>query len=40
MALRFNINGLTNEILEKLEEQLNYALIAWRTEVLSGLKQL
>jgi hypothetical protein len=38
MALRFNINGLTNEILEKLEEQLNYALIAWRTEVLDGLK--
>lgn len=38
MALRFNMNGLTNEILEKLEEQLNYALIAWRTEVLDGLK--
>lgn len=32
------MNGLTNEILEKLEEQLNYALIAWRTEVLDGLK--
>lgn len=38
MALKFDMNGITNEILEKLEEQLNYALIAWRTEVLSGLK--
>lgn len=38
MALRFNINGLTNEILNKLEQQLEYAFIAWRTEVLSNLK--
>ena len=38
MALRFDMNGLTNEILKKLEEQLDYAFIAWRTEVLSGLK--
>lgn len=38
MALKFDIDGLTNEILNKLEEQLNYALVAWRTEVLSGLK--
>lgn len=38
MALRFNIEGLTNEILNKLEEQLDYAFIAWRTEVLSKLK--
>lgn len=38
MGLRFDMNGLTNEILAKLEEQLNYALIAWRTEVLNKLK--
>lgn len=38
MALRFNVEGLTNEILNKLEEQLDYAFIAWRTEVLSKLK--
>ena len=38
MALKFNMNGLTNEILNKLEEQLDYALVAWRTEVLSNLK--
>ena len=38
MALKFDINGLTNEILNKLEEQLEYAFIAWRTEVLDGLK--
>ena len=38
MALKFDINGITNEILNKLEEQLNYALVAWRTEVLSGLR--
>lgn len=38
MGLRFDMNGLTNEILAKLEEQLNYALIAWRTEVLNELK--
>lgn len=38
MALKFDINGLTNEILNKLEEQLDYAFIAWKTEVLSGLK--
>ena len=37
MGLRFDMKGLTNEILEKLEEQLNYALIAWRTEVLDNL---
>lgn len=38
MALRFDMNGLTNEILNKLEEQLDYAFIAWKTEVLDGLK--
>lgn len=38
MALKIDINGLTNEILKKLEEQLDYAFIAWRTEVLDGLK--
>ena len=38
MGLKFNMEGLTNEILVKLEEQLNYALIAWRTEVLNELK--
>lgn len=38
MALRFNMEGLTNEILSKLEEQLDYAFIAWRTEVLNKLK--
>lgn len=38
MALKFDINGLTNEILNKLEEQLEYAFIAWRTEVLDELK--
>ena len=31
MALKFDMNGITNEILNKLEEQLNYALVAWRT---------
>lgn len=38
MALRFDMNGLTNEILNKLEEQLEYAFVAWRTEVLDKLK--
>lgn len=35
MALRFDMNGLTNEILNKLEEQLEYAFINWENEVLS-----
>lgn len=38
MSLKFNIEGLSSEILEKLEEQLQYAFIAWRTEVLSKLR--
>lgn len=38
MALRFDITGLTNEILDKLQEQLEYAFVAWRTEVLNNLK--
>lgn len=38
MSLRFNMNGIINEILNKLEQNLEYAFIAWRTEVLSKLK--
>lgn len=37
MALQFDIDGLTNEILNKLQEQLEYACVAWRTEALSKL---
>lgn len=36
--LQFDKQGLANEILMKLEVELEYAFIAWRTEVLSKLK--
>lgn len=38
MALKLDIKGLNNEILDKLKTQLDYACIAWRTEVLDHLK--
>lgn len=36
--LKFDKQGLANEILMKLETELEYACIAWKTEVLSKLK--
>ena len=36
--LQFDKQGLANEILTKLEVELEYAFVAWRTEVLSKLK--
>lgn len=38
MALRFDMNGITNEILNKLKEQLEYAFMTWENEVYNGLK--
>ena len=36
--LQFDKQGLANEILKKLEIELEHSFIAWRTEVLSKLK--
>lgn len=38
MGLRLDIKGLTNEILNKLEDELNWAFEAWETEVYSKMK--
>lgn len=38
MALRLDINKLTNEILDKLRIELEWAFEAWETEVYSKLK--
>lgn len=38
MGLRLDIKGLTNEILNKLEVELNWAFEAWETEVYSKMK--
>ena len=35
MGLKFDMEGLTNEILNKLEVQLQFAFIAWEKEALS-----
>lgn len=39
MALRLDIEGITNEILNKLEEELQWAFEAWETESYSRLKE-
>ena len=36
--LKFDKQGLANEILAKLKPQIEYACIAWKTEVLSKLR--
>lgn len=38
MALKFNINGLTNEILSKLKQELEVACTAWEFEVMSKVR--
>ena len=38
MGLRFNIEGLTNELLRNLEIELESATNAWRTEALSKMR--
>lgn len=38
MALRFNINGLTNELLAYLEIEINFAFQNWEDEVRNGMK--
>lgn len=38
MGLKLDINGLTNEILNKLEIELRWAFEAWETEVYQKLK--
>ena len=38
MGLKLDIKGLTNEILNKLETELNWAFEAWETEVYQRLK--
>lgn len=38
MGLRLDINGLTNEILSKLETELRWAFEAWETEVKSKMQ--
>lgn len=38
MGLRLDINGLINEILNKLETELRWAFEAWETEVYQKLK--
>lgn len=37
MALKFDVDGITQEILTQLKIQLDYAFTAWRTEVLDKL---
>lgn len=36
--LKFDKKGLANDLLDKLKPQIEYACIAWKTEVLSKLK--
>lgn len=36
--LQFDKQGLANDLLDKLKPQIEYACIAWKTEVLSKLK--
>lgn len=38
MGLKLDIKGLTNEILNKLKAELNWAFEAWETEVYSKMK--
>lgn len=38
MSLKFNIKGLTNEILNKLEIELSNAFETWKQEVLSKVR--
>lgn len=38
MALKFNVKGLTNELLKNLEIELNYALKSWKDEVYNNLR--
>lgn len=38
MALKFNIKGLTNELLKNLEVELNSALKNWKDEVYNNLR--
>lgn len=38
MALHFNINGITNEILNKLKDSLEIAFTQWEIEVMSKVR--
>lgn len=38
MALRLNVEKLTNEVLDKLEDELKWVLVAWENEVISKTK--
>ena len=35
MALKFDVNGFTNEVLNQLESEIAYAFYAWENEVKS-----
>lgn len=38
MALKFNINGLVNEILKNLENELQWVLQSWENEVIKNMR--